>query len=139
MASNDLTEPMRRRPDANPPSYHVHQTPSIRTSLPLCAPMLMLDNGMGEVSKLPSPIVGKMSDDDSVSDIATPVQEHVNPHSLVALPDPFDHPEKSPRTRAYSPSTIHIKPPPPSPKRSLSPPKMIASSTDGKPRPVCLR
>src|SRR5271167_2196474 len=120
MERSQFVEPLRRSQSAN--SSREHESPSIRKSSPLRAPTLMLINGSGEESKLPSPIVGRHHDDDSVSssDIESPVQTS---HSKsLSVPSVFGSSSKANgnRTRDYSPSISPTRPPP-LPKRALSP------------------
>ena len=135
MERPEFVEPLRRTQSANP-NLSPHEDPFVRKSSPLRAPKLMLVNGSGEASSLPSPIIGNASDDDSCSsDVANPVLEHHLNHSKsLSVPNLFDPPSKS-RTRDYSPSMSPTKHRSSPPKRKLSPPKMIGA-TDGKPRPV---
>ena len=137
MERPEFPEPLRRTQSANP-TRPLHDPPLARKSSPFPAPRLMLINGSGEASSLPSPIVGNVSDDESFSsDAETPVLEHLGGHSKsLSVPSLLDSPSKS-RTRDYSPSISHTKPPLSSSKRNLSPPKMIIA-TDRKPRPVLL-
>jgi hypothetical protein len=127
-------EPLRRTQSANP-TRSPHDPPFVRKSSPV-APTLMLINGSGEASSLPSPIGGAVSDDRSFpSDAETPVLEHYGDDSKsLSVPGLLGSPSKS-RTRDYSPSISRTNPPLSLPKRNLSPPKMVIA-TDSKPRPV---
>ena len=72
---------MRRTQSANS-TRSPHDPPFVRKSSPVRAPTLMLINGSGEASSLPSPIGGAVSDDRSFSsDAETPVLEHYGGHS----------------------------------------------------------
>ena len=135
MERGQFVEPLRRTQSANPPSQYDESF--VRKLSPLRAPTLMLVNGSGEESILPSPIVGRHSDDESFSsDIESPIQPIGHSKSL-SVPNLFDSPTKSNgnRTRDYTPLMSPTRPPP-SPKRTLSPPKMIIATNEGKPRPV---
>src|SRR5271170_2165722 len=139
MEQNDFIEPLRRTQSANITRPHLfHKLPSVRTPSPLHAPpTLMLDNGLGELSSIPSPIVDRDSDDDdeeSTSDSDAFVQEHVGHSKSLSVPSMFDPPAKYDRRRDYSPLPSPTRPPSSPPKRALSPPKMILA--DSKPRPV---
>jgi hypothetical protein len=143
MAQNEFVEPLRRTQSAHTTRPHSDQyslqSHSARNLSPLRAPTLMLVNGKGEISSLPSPIIGGISDDDSSSsDTETPVQETIRHVNSLLIPSKYESPIKSNQTRTkdYSPSMSPTKPPPSPPKRSLSPPKMILSTVEGKPRPV---
>jgi hypothetical protein len=136
MEPNDTIPPLRRTQSAQaarPPTLH---DPIVRNSPPLRAPpRLMLVNGKGEVSKMPSPIVDRMSDDDtsSSSETETPIQEHMGHVQSLSVPSLFDSPVKPNFARRdYSPTRVPGSPP----KRTLSPPKMIVGTNEGKPRPV---
>ena len=134
---HESIEPVRRTQSANatrqvpPPEASGSHTPQ-----PFRAPKLMLVNGLGQVSSLPSPIVGKSSDDEdsTLSEPETPVLEDSNHHKTLSVPNIFESPVKS-KPRDYSPSLSPMKPPPSPPKRSLSPTKTIIASNEGKPRP----
>lgn len=144
MAQDAFVEPMRPAQASNSTRQysHSHQHASLpstmHTASPVRAPRLMLVNGLGEVSSLPSPIVGGNSDDDSLSDPDSPLHEYpASPPKSLSVPSIFDSPVKQGATRRdYSPSLTPIKPPPSPPKRTMSPPKMIVGGTEGKPRPV---
>ena len=133
MERPDFIEPLRRTQSANPTRP---PGPFGRKSSPRGAPTLMLINGSGEASSLPSPVVGNKPDDESFSsDEETPVLDNHGGHSKsLSVPSLFDSQSKS-RTRDYSPSMSHNKPPLSPAKRNLSPPKMM-TATDRKPRPV---
>jgi hypothetical protein len=129
------------RPQPADMSAHNHTTHShpVRSMSPLRAPALMLVNGQGEAQSLPSPVVGRRSDDDSWTSDEETTPPHHNHSKSLSVPSLFDSPVKmNGRRRDYSPSMSPTKPPLSSRKRSLSPPKMIFPSTDGKPRPVFL-
>jgi len=141
------SEPLRRTQSArttssqessNLPEYHTPHHPP-----PLNAPRLMLVNGSGEVSSLPSPIVGGLTDDESSSsDVDTPVQVNSNHVTTLAVPSQFDspfNPTSTPKRRDYSPVLSPGNRPVSPPKRSLSPSKMILANSEGKPRPVSCR
>jgi hypothetical protein len=115
-----------------PPSASPHQA---RTSSPLRAPKLMLVNGMGQMTSMPSPIIGGNSDDEPMSpDTTTQTQSQVL--QGLSVPSLFDSPVKqNGGVGRYSPSTSPIRPPTSPPKRSSSPSKMILDA-EGKPRPV---
>jgi hypothetical protein len=134
MERPDFIEPLRQTQSANP--ARSPRDPFVRKSSPRGAPTLMLINGSGEASSLPSPIVKNESDDESFSsDEETPVLDNHGGHSKsLSVPGLFDSESKS-RTRDYSPSISHNKPPLAPAKRNLSPPKMMIP-TDRKPRPV---
>jgi hypothetical protein len=136
MERPDFIEPLRQTQSANP--ARSPRDPFVRKSSPRGAPTLMLINGSGEASKLPSPIFGNVSDDESrSSDAETPVLEHQGDQlKSLSVPGLFDSPSKS-RTRGYSPSMPYPKAPLSPPKRNISPPKVIIG-TDSKPRPVLL-
>src|SRR5271170_596184 len=136
MEPNDIITPLRRTQSAQagrPPTLH---DPIVPNSTPLQAPpRLMLVNGKGEVSKMPSPIVDRMSDDDisSSSETETPIQEHIGHVKSLSVPSLFDSPVKPNFARRdYSPTRVPASPP----RRTLSPPKMILGTNEGKPRPV---
>jgi len=140
MEPNDMIQlPLRRTQSAQaarPPALH---EPIVRNYSPVRAPpRLMLVNGKGEVTKMPSPIVDRMSDDDisSSSETETPIQEHVGHVKCLSVPSLLDSPIKPNFTRRdYSPTRVPASPP----RRTLSPPKMIVGTNEGKPRPVRLR
>src|SRR2546423_14966518 len=130
-----LLTPPRQSPSSNPkrpypPSPTPHQT---RTSSPLRAPKLMLVNGLGEISSMPSPIIGGNSDDELMSpEVEAPSQVLQG----LSVPSLFDSPVKQNGSMGrYSPTMSPKRPPTSPPKRSSSPPKMILE-TEGKPRPV---
>jgi len=133
-------EPLRRSQSATESGKESSLQPApgfadIATRAP--KPKLMLINGLGEVSSIPSPVaVGKQpssSDEDStLSQPDTPTQETSHQRQL-SVPSIFDSPVRS-RQRDYSPRISPMKPPPSPPKRSLSPPKMVISN-EGKQRP----
>jgi len=118
------------RPRSSSPLRH-----QVRTSSPLRAPKLMLVNGMGEISSIPSPIIGGDSDDELMSpDIETDSRSQML--KGLSVPSLFDSPVKMNGTGGrYSPTMSPTRPPRSPPKRSSSPAKMILD-TEGKPRPV---
>jgi len=136
MEPNDIIEPLRRTQSAQAARPHSLHLPVVPKSSPFPAPpRLMLVNGRGEVSKMPSPIVDRMSDEEtaSSSETDTPVQEHVGHAKSLSVPGIFGSPIKTNGARRdYSPTRIPASPP----KRTLSPPKMIVATNEGKPRPV---
>lgn len=132
---NPILDPPRQSPSSKswrpyPPSPRPHQT---RTSSPLRAPKLMLVNGLGEISSMPSPIIGGNSDDELMSpEIETSSQVLQG----LSVPSLFDSPVKQNGGMGrYSPTISPMRPPTSPPKRSSSPPKIILE-TEGKPRPV---
>lgn len=113
-----------------PPTSTPHHT---RTSSPLRAPKLMLVNGLGEISSMPSPIIGGNSDDELMS---PEVEASSQVLQGLSVPSPFDSPAKQNGAMGrYSPTMSPKRPPASPPKRSSSPPKMMLE-TEGKPRPV---
>jgi hypothetical protein len=138
METNDGIEPLRRTQSANVARPHSLYDPLIRNSSPLRAPpRLMLVNGQGEVSKMPSPIYDNMEDEDttSSSESESHVHEHRNHAKSLSVPSILDSPMKTNGIRRdYSPTRVPASPP----KRTLSPPKMILATNEGKPRPVSL-
>ena len=112
----------------------------LRNSSPLRAPRLMLDNGLGEITSLASPVFGESQDDESLCSDAEP-PEHVcitDQKSCLSVPTTFDYPLKLNGTRArdYLPSISPQVPRSSPSKRSVSPPKTIDSVCEGKRRPV---
>lgn len=137
MEPNDVIEPLRRTQSAQVARPHSLHDPVDRISPFGAPPRLMLVNGRGEVSKMPSPIVDRVSDDGmpSSSETDTPIQEHIGHAKSLSVPSIFDSPMKANGTRRdYSPTRIPASPP----RRTLSPPKMIVGTNEGKPRPVRL-
>lgn len=95
----------------------------------------MLVNGMGEISSMPSPIIGGNSDEELSPDEVTG-RETSQVLQGLSVPSLFDSPGKqNGGLGRYSPSMSPTRPPMSPPKRSSSPPKTILD-TEGKPRPV---
>jgi hypothetical protein len=134
-------EPLRRTQSANAATRDL--LPALRNPSPLRAPTLMLVNGAGEASKLPSPIVGNSlrleEDDDRFSEMGSPVDLDftvpVSPfgksHSKsLSVPTLMEAPLRV--NGNYSPLRSPMGPPPPSPKRTGSPPRLFLGGNDGK-------
>jgi hypothetical protein len=135
-------EPLRRTQSANAATRDLH--PGLRNPSPLRAPALMLVNGAGEASKLPSPIFGNSQEDDEDRfsemgspvdlDFAVPVSPSGKSHSKsLSVPTLMEAPLRV--NGNYSPLRSPVGPPPPSPKRTGSPPKLFNDGKN-KARPV---
>jgi len=150
MECTEAVEPLRRTQSVGPATCD--NLPCLRKSSPPPAPALMLVNGAGEATTLPSPVVGhqhRRDEDDedgdgltSDSDIMSPiVMDHApsSPRShskSLSVPTLFDasvRVNNGSLRRDYSPIRSSIlPPPPPSPRRTGSPQKTPNGSNDGK-------
>jgi hypothetical protein len=103
-------------------------------------PKLVVDNGMGEINTVPSPIVSRYSSEDSMFSDETLPDERVNdssPSIVNGNTNLLESNESDARHySASSNSSLTTMPPPQSQRRSLSPPKMIISPGESKPGAV---